>query len=247
MTTDVKPNEPVLVPVKVREIVAVILIGSRRGLSARKISLIGTRFDVTANALRVALFRMVAAGEVTPDSRSYRATSRLSRASLGLSHTPTRFEPWNGQWQMIIAPPTTVEGSRLSQLYRAGFAEYCDGVWVCPSAQGIVEGTGGHFRVLPEEDGRCLAERLWRLGEWNGTAEWFRRQCESADVSDECTVGMSWPLQLAIGAHAHLNTAPRLPPELLPNDWLQPQLRIATDNLMDRLATTVARWRQVVR
>lgn len=247
MTTDAKQNEPVLVPLKVREIVAVVPIGSRRGLSARKISLIGTRFDVRANALRVALFRMAAAGEVTADNRSYRATSRLSRASLGLSHTSTRFEPWNGQWQMIIAPPAVVNRSRLSQLHRTGFAEYCDGVWVCPSVQGIVEGTGGHFRVLPEEDGRCLAERLWRLGEWNGTAKWFRRQCVSADVSDERTGGMSWPLQLAISAYAHLNTAPRLPPELLPNDWLQLELQIAADNLMDELATTVARWRQVVR
>ena len=245
--TGASQNEPTVVPLMTREIVAMMLIGSRRGLSARKISLLGARFDVTANALRVALFRMVATGEVVANDRSYRATSRLSLASLGWSHALTTIEPWNGRWQMIVGTPASADPSVAGRLLSAGFAEYCDRVWLCPSSRGPIEGTGNHFVVTPEEDSCRLAERLWALREWNARAGWFNRQCNLAVVNEDCKNGMGSPLQLAIGAYAHLHTAPRLPRELLPHGWLDDELLAVTDNLMDRLVANVARWRQVLR
>src|SRR5262245_49352865 len=98
----------------------------------------GELFGIGEGTIRVALARMVAAGEVATDGGEYRLTGpalldRQERQAQGRAGT-TRH--WNGQWLVAVVTAerrsSTARADLRSGLLRARLADLREGVWLRP-------------------------------------------------------------------------------------------------------------------
>ncbi len=188
-------------------------------------------FGISDNRARVALTRMVAAGEATTDGAGrYRlaghllARRRRQQASLAGDRTGGR--PWAGRWLMAVvragAAAPAVRAGRRRALAAARLAERRDGVWLRPDNLDVdlpeaVARDVERFVVRPEGDAGALAAGLWDLGGWAAAADGLRAAlaAERPDVPDRLADGFV----LSAAVLRHLQSDPLLPPELLPTAW----------------------------
>src|SRR5688500_2876021 len=95
------PNEA---PLTARSIIASTLLGLRPPeLGPRALIRAGEAFDIAEGTTRVALSRMVAAGELVADKGTYRLAGRLldRMSRQDASRRPT-LRRWNGEWVTAV-------------------------------------------------------------------------------------------------------------------------------------------------
>src|SRR4051794_35086830 len=148
-------------------------------LSAAGLVQLCGRFGISSGTTRVALSRMVAAGELAAEEGHYRLVGEalLARQRAQDAGLAPPGEPWTGSWRMAVvvssgrAPGERVELRRA--LADARFAQWREGVWLRPdnlSRAAVPWPADAPVRWLsvePDDDPVALAGELWDLPAWS--------------------------------------------------------------------------------
>lgn len=211
-----------------RSVVLSVLLGAHPAW-ATTAELLGLTadFDIRESTLRVALTRMVAAGDLVRSQDGYRLSDRLlarQRRQDDALDPPTR--DWNGGWVMAVVTAIGEDARTRAALRTAlshnRFGELREGVWLRPAnlEVGVPNEMRALVRVLAahDRDDAGLAARLWDLPGWSATGHRLLAEMESAtDIPGRFTI--------AAAMVRHLLTDPVLPAALLPADWPGQRLR----------------------
>jgi len=151
-------------PVTPRSVVLNLVRVTQRSVSARQLLTIGGLFGFNANAMRVAIARLVADGRLESDERgSYRlapAAAILHQHVEEWRRGEARMRSWRDEWLAVALPTGAARATRrtsLSALSRLGLREGLPGVWVRPdNLQQPYDHTTERLRGLGLEDGAEL-------------------------------------------------------------------------------------------
>lgn len=189
--------------------------------------------------MRVALTRLVAAGDLVRSAEGYGLSERLlqrQRSQDAALDPQTR--RWNGDWLAVVITSVGCD-ARTRAALRSGlsdrrFAELREGIWMRPDNIDVdlKDELGTYTRVLTARDEHPaeLAGRLWDLDGWAQTGhELLAAMADADDVPVRFTV--------AAAMVRHLRRDPVLPPELLPPDWPGARIRSRYAEFADELAS----------
>lgn len=227
-----------------RSVVLSVLLGAHPAWASASelISMTGD-FGIKETTLRVALTRMVGAGDLIRSADGYRLSDRLlARQRRQDDAIRPCVRPWRGDWIMAIV--TSVgDAARTRAALRATmhdkrFGELREGVWMRPDNLDLDLDPDVHarLRVLTARDEapEGLAGQLWDLAAWADSGH--RLLDEMACASD-----IPGRFVLAAAMVRHLLTDPVLPAELLPANWPGASLRVVYHDF----ATELLRRRDV--
>lgn len=209
-----------------RSAVLSALLGSHPPeLAARHLVRIGELFGIAEGTVRVALSRMVAAGDLVQAGGRYTLSERLieRQARQDESRDP-HTRPWDGTWEIAV-----VTAERRAPADRAAFrhamgalrlAELREGTWMRPAnlVRDWPESVTAQCTLI---DGRPHGDPtplLWDLDGWAAEARRLERALERAD-------GLAEGFLVSAAVLRHLLKDPLLPPALLPGDWPGGELR----------------------
>ena len=214
-------------------------------------------FGIRENAARVALSRMVSAGELVVTEGRYTLVGRLRDRQNRQDESRRGLAPgsrWDGTWVLAVIGPEARSAAERGDLRRTlrqqRFAEWREGVWLRPDNLGQLD------RALPPActlvrgglppDPKVLARTLFHTVEWKErTAELL---VEIEALARQLSVGDSTVLTSAFVRNAavlrHLQSDPLLPAELLPKAWPGHRLRERYERFD---AAFVARWQSSLR
>jgi phenylacetic acid degradation operon negative regulatory protein len=258
-------------PLTARSVIASTLLGiDPPRLSAALLVRSGELFGISGPTTRVALSRMVAAGELEPDPRpadgsvnangsasGYRlAGSLLARqARQAASRVPER-RRWSGDWEMAVVADGRRSASDRADLRaamaRLRLAEVREGVWLrpdnlepgrVPEAAAVVAEQCSRFTARPDDgDPAELVSRLWDLEEWSRGTAGLRAEMDElvGSLQGGDTAALAPGFVLSAAVLRHLLADPLLPPELLDPGWPGDALRAEYDRY-DRAYKAV--WR----
>jgi enoyl-CoA hydratase len=178
-------------------------------------------FDLKESTVRVALTRLVSAGDLVRSADGYRLSDRLlARQRRQDDAMQPQVRPWNGDWTTLvvtsIGTDARTRAALRSSLQENRFAELREGVWLRPDnlAVDLPDDVLARVQVLHARDDAPaeLAARLWDLPAWSGTGH---------QLLDEMATATNTPARFAAAAAIlrHLLTDPVLPDALLPDDW----------------------------
>lgn len=193
-------------------------------------------FGIAPGTARVALHRMVAAGELVRAGASYELAGRLAmRGREQEESLSPRTRAWRGGWRMAVVTgegrPAGERAALRGALRRARLGEWREGVWLRPdNLPGLVEDPRcAWLDARPEDDPVRLAARLFHPGAWAARAAVLReRLARSADRLDAGDAsGIAHAFVVGAGALRHLGADPLLPRALLPDDWPGRAFRVA--------------------
>ncbi|MEO1061569.1 MAG: PaaX domain-containing protein, C- domain protein [Actinomycetota bacterium] len=183
-------------------------------------------FGSSDGAVRTALSRLVAAGELEADDGWYELSPRLV-ARQERQDRSRRLErrPWDGSWRLLIVRDGRRERADRDALRRALTAhrhgELREGVWGRPDnlvAEDPPEALGQCELLVGArpEDPVALATGLWDLAGWTAGADELREQL--APLHERIVAGDEQALrpgfELAAAVLRHLLDDPALPTEL---------------------------------
>lgn len=213
-----------------RSVVLSVLLGAHPAwaTAGQLIALTGD-FDIKESTVRVALTRMVSAGDLVRSEDGYRLSDRLlARQRRQDDAINPRLRDWTGSWTTLVITSVGTDArtraTLRTTLQHNRFGELREGVWMRPDnleaqlpAEVLERG-----RVLRADDANPaeLAARLWDLPGWADTGH--RLLAEMADTSD-----VPGRFVAAAGIVRHLLTDPVLPTALLPENWPGDALRAA--------------------
>ncbi|RWA18993.1 PaaX family transcriptional regulator C-terminal domain-containing protein [Mycolicibacterium elephantis] len=211
-----------------RSVVLSVLLGAHPACAtASELVRLTADFGLKESAVRVALTRMVSAGDLVRDRDGYRLSDRLlARQRRQDDALNPRLREWNGDWTMLVITSVGTDARTRSGLRTAlqqnRFAELREGVWLRPDNLDMVSPADvlTHVRVMRarDDDPVGLAAQLWDLSEWAATGRELLDEIDSApDIPGRFVA--------AAGIVRHLLTDPVLPAELLPDDWPGAALR----------------------
>ncbi|MDT0380131.1 PaaX family transcriptional regulator C-terminal domain-containing protein [Streptomyces sp. DSM 42041] len=234
-------------PLTARSIVLSTLLGHHPPrLPARVLVRVGELFGVAEGTVRVALSRMVAAGDLDQDGRGYGLTARLLRrqARQDDSRAP-RLRRWDGDWEIAVVTadrrPAAERAALRRTMARLRLGELREGTWVRPANldRALDADVLGPCTVFTGaapvgEDPVALAARLWDLPDWARRAGELAAALDRAeDLADRFTVSAA--------ALRHLLADPVLPAALLPGDWPGAGLRLRYDTFEGELCEVLRR------
>ena len=204
-------------------------------LPARTLVRVGELFGIAEGTIRVALSRMVAAGDLAQANGDYQLTRRLRnrQARQDQSRSPS-VRAWAGDWEVAV-----VTAARRSPAERTAFrtamtelrlAELREGTWLRPAnlireRPALVTEQCTFLTGRPDAPG--LAESLWDLPGWAARA---RELMAALDVAAD----LPSTFILAAAVLRHFLADPLLPAELLPADWPGQRLRTRYEEFDDR-------------
>jgi phenylacetic acid degradation operon negative regulatory protein len=207
-------------------------------------------FGISPNRARVALSRMVAAGEATTDGTGRYCLAghlrhRQARQSASRSGATT---PYSGQWWMAVVTTTgstaDVRVGRRRAFAYARLGELREGVWMRPGnlAVHLPEELGLDVELMtaqPAEPER-LVDRMWNLTAWSDAA---RRLLEGLHaLTPDSPSALASGFELSASVLRHLQADPLLPVELLPRRWPGQRLRRDYDEWDRRYRGTLREW-----
>jgi len=216
-------------PLTARSVVLSLLLGAHPPeLPVRDIVRAVELFDISEATLRVALSRMVGAGDLDRRDGTYRLTRRLlQRQARQDDATHPRTRPWRGRWEIAVVTSVgrgAADRAELrARLTGLRLAELREGTWLRPANlrrtwPAELGGLARRFTARPDDDAAELTGQLWDLPGWAATAGALLERLETtADPAEKFST--------AAAAVRHLLRDPVLPPELLPADWPGAQLR----------------------
>lgn len=214
-------------PLTARSAVLSTLLGAHPPrLPARGLVRVGELFGIAEGTIRVALSRMVAAGDLTQVNGDYQLTRRLRdrQARQDQSRAP-RTRPWTGDWEIAVVTaarrPAADRTAFRAAMTELRLAELREGTWLRPAnldrpRPAAVTEQCTFLTGRPEDPG--LAATLWDLPAWAARAEALDAAlAEATDLADSFV--------LAAAVLRHFLADPLLPAELLPPDWPGARLR----------------------
>lgn len=211
-----------------RSVVLSVLLGAHPAwATAAELIRLTADFGIRESTLRVALTRMVGAGDLVRSDDGYRLSDRLlARQRRQDDAVQPRRTRWDGSWLTVVitavgADPRSRADLRKA-LHRHRFAELRDGVWLRPDnlEQHLGPELTERVRVLSarDPDPAQLAAQLWDLAGWADQARALLAEMASADTLEQRFV-------VAAAMVRHLMADPVLPEQLLPPDWPAEALR----------------------
>ncbi|MGK5558745.1 PaaX family transcriptional regulator C-terminal domain-containing protein [Actinomadura kijaniata] len=216
-------------PLTARSVVLSTLLGMHPPrLRTRHLVRVGELFGIAEGTIRVALSRMVAAGDLVQVDGHYQLTERLlgRQRRQDESRSP-RTRPWDGTWEIAVVTadrrPAADRAALRQAMSELRLAEIREGAWLRPANLArprpeIVARQCAFLTGRPEEDPAALAGALWDLTGWADTARALRAALDEAGA-------MAERFTVAAAVLRHLLADPLLPRELLPEDWPGPELR----------------------
>ena len=207
-------------------------------------------FGISANRARVALSRMVAAGEATTDgSGTYRLAGRLrARQARQSASRAGSTAPFKGQWWVAVVVTSgssaEIRTARRRSLAYARLAELREGVWMRPD--NLEVRLPEHLRTDVElmtarpEAAQRLANTLWDLPAWAARAAQLLE--EMAALTPDRAEALAPGFELSAAVLRHLQADPLLPEELLPAGWPGARLRADYDRWDVRYRATLRDW-----
>ena len=218
-----------------RSVLASLLLGMRDGkLPGSALVRAGSVFDFAEGTTRVALSRMVAAGELTTEGGEYRlAGPLLARHGRQEEGRRPRLRRWDGTWRIaIVGSSGTRRDATERALVRRTLAElrlgeWREGVWLRPDnlerTMPPIEDCAWVTRARLADDDQVddLVARLWNPGQWATEASRLR----GAMATTVPEAGIADSFLLAAAVVRHMRDDPLLPPELLPAHWPGDDLR----------------------
>jgi phenylacetic acid degradation operon negative regulatory protein len=223
-----------------RSVVLSVLLGAHPAwATASELVRLTADFDIREPTVRVALTRMVSAGDLVRSEDGYRLSDRLlARQRRQDDAINPRLRNWDGTWATLVITSVgtdarTRAGLRTT-LQDKRFAELREGVWLRPDNldMELPVDVLDRVRVLRtrDDDPGDLAARLWDLNGWARNGR---------DLLDEMASAADVPGRFVVAAAMvrHLLADPVLPDELLPNDWPGAALREAYNNFAAELSS----------
>lgn len=183
---------------------------------------IATGLGLGESAVRAALTRMVAAGDLERTDSAYRLSARLidrQRRQDEAMHPPA--EPWDGSWRLAVvtvgADDSTDRAAIREALRTNKFGEVREGVWIRPANLANTFAPAALRRLTfftgrPDEPSPDLAERLFRPADWARDARLLlSAMAEATTIADR--------FEVAAATVRHILVDPMLPADLLPANW----------------------------
>lgn len=225
-------------------------------------ALVGTAelLGIAAGTARVALSRMVAAGELEVTGNRYRLVSpalldrqaRQGRAIAGFT------ADWDGTWRTFVVVGEARSATERAELRTAMVAlrtaELREGVWLrpdnlgrsaVPGAEAVAHRQCLSLTATPDSP-TDLAARLWDLGAWSATARQLRRELDQLgrplERGDTSVLADGFVLSAAV--LRHLQADPLLPLDLLPARWPGADLRARYQGFDAAFRATLADWQR---
>jgi phenylacetic acid degradation operon negative regulatory protein len=246
-----------------RSVLASALLGTTRGLSSRTLSGLGALFGIAPATSRVALSRMVAAGEVSIEDGRYRVAGPFKRRQTrqALSVSP-QIHDWEGHWDLwIVRSHRKTAADRVAlraAMIELRNAEYREGVWTRPAnlldgplteAHQTLDTQAEHFLAKPSEDPTALAAGLWDLAIWARQANALANAMDylRPQVDDGADGALSPGFLVLVAVVQHLGADPLLPAEILPDPWPGDLLRIEFASFENAWQELLATWRRSLR
>ena len=232
-------------PLGTRSVIASALLGVRPPrLRTRTLLRACALFDISEGTGRVALSRMVAAGELVADGDGYALAGplldRSARQDRSAEPTVGVWKPGDG-WTTAIVTGEARPAAERAALRRAAadlrLAELREGVWVRPDNLGRSDGPAAAVvraqcltgTATFDTDEAALATRLWDLAGWNERARRLERalarSLPALDGEGQRVLAEAFVLSAAVWRHVQAD--PLLPPGLLPPTWGGDDLRDA--------------------
>ena len=186
-------------------------------------------FGIREPTLRVALTRMVGAGDLVRSADGYRLSDRLlARQRRQDDALDPKVRAWDGTWSTLVITSVGTDAKTRATLRTTlqakRFGELREGVWMRPANLDLqlTDDLRGRVRVLHarDDDPTGLVDALWDLPTWVGAG---RR------LLDDLSGASDVPARFVAAAATvrHLLADPVLPGELLPDDWPGAALRQA--------------------
>ena len=186
-------------------------------------------FGIREPTLRVALTRMVGAGDLVRSADGYRLSDRLlARQRRQDDALDPKIRRWDGTWSTLVITSVGTDArtraTLRTTLQAKRFGELREGVWMRPDNLDLqlTDDLRGRVRMLSarDDDPAGLVAALWDLPTWVGVG---RRLLD--DLSGAADV----PARFVAAAATvrHLLADPVLPAELLPEGWPGAALRQA--------------------
>ena len=209
-----------------RSVVLSVLLGAHpASATASELVALTAGFGIKESTLRVALTRMVAAGDLVRCADGYRLADRLlARQRRQDDALHPRTTGWDGSWITCVVTDVGADAraraALRTALQQARFGELREGVWLRPDNLVVPSVPGARVRMLVsrDDDPVGLAARLWDLPGWARTGDRLLREMSRArDIPARFTEAAAMVRRLL--------TDPVLPPELLPARWPGEALR----------------------
>jgi phenylacetic acid degradation operon negative regulatory protein len=211
-----------------RSVVLSVLLGAHpASATSSELIRLTADFGIRESTLRVALTRMVGAGDLVRSADGYRLSDRLlvrQRRQDDAMHPRVRH--WRGVWTTLVVTSVGTDArtraALRSSLQDNRFGELREGVWLRPDnvQPTLPPDVVDKVRVLHARDDEPaeLAARLWDMPGW---ARAGRR------LLDEMAAACDVPTRFTTAAAMvrHLLADPVLPAQLLPDDWPGDALR----------------------
>lgn len=228
-----------------RSVILSALLGFHSGAAqVRGVLALATELGLQESAVRVALTRMVAAGDLERDEGMYRLSPRLierqRRQDRALHPAADR---WDGTWHMAVVT-TGAAGSSDRAAVRDGlrssrFGELREGVWARPSNVDVDLGVEVRarltlFSAVPQGSQADLVARLFTLDSWSAKAEGLL-------VAMDKATSISQRFEIAAAMVRHTLDDPLLPVQLLPDNWPGPRLRAGYESFRKELTDLAVR------
>jgi phenylacetic acid degradation operon negative regulatory protein len=227
-------------PLNARSVIASTLLGMEAGrLPVERLVSAGALFGIAEGAIRTALWRMVAAGELITDDGTYRlAGSLLARRRRMGADSIARRRSWDGTWEIVVVDAERRSAAARQELRSAAaalhLAELRDGVWMrpdnldpkrLPHEQATVDAQC--LRFTGASGTAALASRLFEPAAWAARAASLLDALDGAALpSRDLGPGdLVAGFRLSIAVVRHLDRDPLLPDELLPSAWPGDDLR----------------------
>jgi phenylacetic acid degradation operon negative regulatory protein len=213
-----------------RSVVLSVLLGAHPAwASAGELIRLTADFGIRESTLRVALTRMVGAGDLVRSADGYRLSDRLTaRQRRQDDALDPQLRKWDGAWTTVIVTRVGTDARTRAALRTAlqdrRFGELREGVWMRPANLGtdLPDALADHVRVLQarDDDSAGLARSLWDL------PSWMHAGCLLLGEMS-CAADIPARFEAAAATVRHLLTDPVLPAELLPEGWPGAALRAA--------------------
>ncbi len=220
---------PRLRPLAARSVILSVLLAAHPP-EAAVADLIGfaDAFGIQPMTTRVALSRMVTAGDLDRTDSTYRLSARL----LARQHRQDRLlnaratEPWDYRWRTVVEVSASVNSGAhkalRTRLRDQRFAELREGVWLRPDNidLDLPADPGASVELLsavPDTDPTMLAQRLFDLDDWAEAATDLLSAMRDAHTPME-------RVTVAAAIVRHLLTDPLMPADLLEDTWPGPPL-----------------------
>ncbi len=162
-----------------RSVVLSVLLGAHPAwASASELIRLTADFGIKETTLRVALTRMVSAGDLIRSADGYRLSDRLlARQRRQDEAMRPRVKAWHGDWVVLIVTSVGTDARTRAALrttmHHKRFGELREGVWMRPDNLDLEldHEMAARVRVLKARDDEPaeLAGQLWDLSGWADT------------------------------------------------------------------------------